>query len=346
MNKYWMIVLLLAACGQQEEQHKKKPDFPLPVEMATAKTAPFTQLLEAVGSLKAGEDIIVRPEIAGRISKIAFTEGQPVAAGALLVVLDQQISNAQRGQAAAALRLAEKTHGRTIKLKNTPAYTRERFDTTSAALDLARATYNLAAASQAKTEIRAPFAGVVGLRQVSVGAVVDMNDALTTLTSVNPLKADFTVPETAASQLKAGQTVRLTVDALPNQTFMGKVLALEPAVDTNARALSVRATVDNSAGLLRPGFFARLKIETTAAAPLVQVPESAIMLEGAKASVLVVAQDGTPTPREVVVKARQDGQVFVETGLKAGEQVVASGQMKIFPGTKVTDIKKMPSGKK
>jgi membrane fusion protein, multidrug efflux system len=304
------------------------------VEAVKTASAPMPQMITAVGSLRSDESITVRPEVAGRISVIGFQEGQRVAKGSTLVKLDPAINAAELQQARANLTLARSKFDRAVDLSKSNFISGQAKDEAENNLKVAEAAVQLAEAKLAKTEIKAPFSGIIGLRVVSVGDYVKEGADVVNLESIDPLKVDFRVPETYLKQVQVGQSLQVTLDAVPGKTFEGRVFALNPLVDASGRAIVIRAIVRNPDTSLRPGMFARVRLITRNDAEALVVPEQAIVPLGDEQYVFRIA-DGKAARVKVDVGQRRDGKVEVVRGLNAGDVVVTSGQLKIRDGSAV-----------
>ena len=305
------------------------------VEAAKVVTAPMPQTITAVGSLRSDESVTLRPESAGRINAITFQEGQRVAKGAPLVKLDPAIPEAEYAQAKANLTLAKAKFDRAVDLANRNYISGQAKDEAENTFKVAQATLQLAEAKLAKTEIKAPFAGIIGLRSVSVGDYVKEGADLVNLESIDPLKVDFRVPETYLRQVQPGQLLTLTLDALPGNTFNGKVVAVNPLVDAAGRSIVIRAQVGNQNTVLRPGMFARVRLITKEQAEAMVLPEQALVPQGTEQYVFKVL-DNKVARVKVETGQRRDGMVEVISGLKAGDLVVTAGQLKLRDGVSVT----------
>ena len=313
----------------------------MPVEAEVAKAEHVTQEIIAVGSLRSHESVVLSSEIAGRIAGIHFREGLPVAHGALLFELDDSVYRAELQQAKAGLALAQRNHERAKELfERKLISTRER-DEAAAKLDLDRATVALAEARLAKTRIRAPFEGVVGLRAVSPGDYITAGQALAPLEQISVLKVDFRLSEAALSRIKVGQTLNLEVDAWPGQIFPGRVYAIDPRLAEDTRSIGVRARVANDKLQLRPGLFARVRLTIAERDNAVLVPEQAIVPQGEKLFVYVI-EDGKAAMRPVQLGLRQSGRVEIVTGVAPGDVVITAGVQKIGPGAAVMPINLAP----
>ena len=270
---------------------------PTAVEVAEVEVGPVLDAVTVTGSLRSDEDAIISAEIAGRISGIHFEEGQPVEPGDLLFTLDDAIYRAE----------------------------------------LATAEANLARTRLDKTRITAPFGGVVGLRQVSVGEYVTPGQDLVNLEDIDPIKVDFPVPERYLSAVAVGQGIEVIVEAWPDRTFEGEVYAIDPQINAAGRSIAIRATIDNQERLLRPGLFAAVRLIIQQREEALLVPEQAVFAQGERQYVYVV-NDGTARLTEVRLGGRRVGQVEITSGLEAGDVVVTAGHMKLRDGGRVRRI--------
>lgn len=313
----------------------------MPVEAEVIKAQDVTQEIIAVGSLLSNESVVLKSEIAGRLARIRFNEGQPVAAGAPLFDLDDSVYRAESEQARAALTLSQRNHERAVELFGRKLISTRERDEAAAKLDVDKATVALAQAHLAKTHITAPFAGVVGLRAVSPGDYINPGQALAPLEQISTLKADFRLSEAALSAIQVGQTLALEVDAYPGQTFPGKVYAIDPRLAEETRSVGVRARVPNDKGKLRPGLFARVRLAIARHKDAIMVPEQAIVPQGDSQFVYVI-EGGKATMRPVTIGLRQNGRAEILTGVAAGDTVITAGVQKIGPGAPVMAINLAP----
>lgn len=300
----------------------------LPVETVTLAPRPLTGGVSTVGSLRADEQVVVRPEVAGRIARIHFTEGGTVRAGQPLFSLDASLARAALNEAAANLENSRRAAARAGQLVGERLIARADYDRARAALGVDQARVASARAALSKMTLTAPFSGQVGLREVSVGEVVNAGQALVTLVRLDPIEVDFSVPETQLSKLQRGQRIRVEVDAYPGDAFGGEVVAIDPVVDPNSRSTKLRARIANPDGRLRPGQFARLQLEVGGSGgEALLVPEQALMQDGQTRFVYTVV-DGKARRTEVQTGTRTPGFVQVTSGLKAGDVVITAGQAK------------------
>ena len=327
-----------AAFAQSPKDASKGPPPAMPVKAVAAKIAAAVDEAGAVGTLRADEAITIRPEIAGRVAEIRFNEGQAVARGSLLVKLDQAELAAVLASSAAQAQLDKQRLERSEDLFKKSFISQQ-------ALDESRSNYLRSLAKQredearlAKTEMRASFPGVAGLRQVSEGQYVAAGTDIARLEKIDALKLDFRVPEAYIGKLKAGQPVKVLVDAYPEKTFSGSVYAIEPGVDDQTRTILLRARVANSDLKLRPGMFARVQVQLGVREQAVWIPEAAIVPRGQDLYVFRIA-DGKAELVKVQTGTRKVGEVEIVKGLAAGDMVVTDGVQKIGPGSPVSLMK-------
>jgi membrane fusion protein (multidrug efflux system) len=304
---------------------------PIPVDIRPVTTGVVRQQIEAVGSLRSDESVVLRPEIAGRVSEILFDEGQPVKRGSPLLRLDAAIARAQVNQARASATLSRANFGRARELADRGAGTQRTLDEAQAKLSSDEAALALAQATLEKSTLTAPFDGIVGLRQVSVGDYVNPGQTIANVESVEQLKVDFRIPEIYAQLIAAGQPIRVRLDAFPGKTFDGSVYAIDPAIDPNGRAVILRARLPNADKKLRPGMFARVTLIVEERPNAVLIPETALMPMGRDVFAFRVI-DGRAVQTKLRTGLRRAGEVEVLEGLKAGDSIVAEGAQKLRDG--------------
>ncbi|PPA73689.1 efflux transporter periplasmic adaptor subunit [Achromobacter spanius] len=312
------------------------PAAPVRVEVASVKEIPFARGLSAVGSLRSDESVVLRPEVVGRIQAIEFKEGQPVARGQVLIRLDDSVPRAELAQARANLTLAQSHYRRAVELQGKGFVSQQARDESASTLKVQEAAVALAQARLDKMTISAPFAGIVGLRSVSVGDYVNQGQDLAPLEAIDPLKVDFRVPEMYLSKVGVGQQLTLRLDALPGQERQGQVYAVSPLVDAGGRSILLRATVANKDALLRPGMFARVQLLFNQDKALV-APEAALSPSGETQYVYRV-KDGRAEKREVTIGERREGRVEILTGVAVGDQLVVAGIQRVTDGGAVNVV--------
>jgi len=322
----------------------------VPVNMMKASATPVSSTVNAVGALIAEDSVVLRPEIDGRIDKLLFKEGQPVKKGAVLVVLDSAEPRARLAAAQADLKLAESRYRRSEELVAQNFISRQALDEARANLDILRARLRQEQVALDKTVIRAPFAALAGLRQVSPGAYVNKGDDIVRLDALGNLKLEVPVPEIYLPLVRIGLPLTLSIDALPGQTFSGKVHAIDPVVDPVSRNVRVRARIANPAGTLKPGMFARATADLGGKTSAILLPEQAIVPRP-DGSYVFLAVGGKADLRKVTLGKREPGRVEIVSGVAAGDTVILDGQIKLRPGVPVVTLeqaaqmmKKMQAG--
>jgi len=308
--------------------------FAIGVDVAQVAAIAFQDDVAAVGSLKSNESVVLRPEIAGRIAAIHLREGAPAGKGVVLVALDAATQAAELRQAEANLELSLANFKRTEDLYQKKFVSGRALDEAAANLKVLEAAVALARAKLQKTQIRAPFAGIVGIRNVSVGDYVKEGQELINIEDISSLKVDFRLPENHLGRLQTGQAVEIASDAVPGQVFQGIVDAIDPQLDTSGRAISLRARLPNPALKLRPGLFVRVRLAFGEARQGLAVPEAALVPAGGDNFVFKVV-DGKVQRVKVKTGQRRGASVEIIEGLAEGDQVVTAGQLKLRDGVPV-----------
>ncbi|MCW5634298.1 MAG: efflux RND transporter periplasmic adaptor subunit [Rubrivivax sp.] len=307
---------------------------PAPVEVARAEALTIVDDVQAVGSLKARQGVMLRPEVSGRIARLGFADGQAVRAGQLLVQLDDTLQRAQLEQSRAQARIARTNLQRSRELLGQGFVSQSAVDQNAAALQVAEAQVALAEAQLARMRVLAPFDGVAGLRVVDVGDYVKDGADIVKIEDLSALEVEFALPERYVARTRAGLPMELTLDAMPGQVFKGQVVALDSQVDANGRALTVRARVQNPGAVLRPGMFARPRVIFAVREGAVAVPEEALVPLGARQFLFKVVEgaEGRRTAQrlEARIGLRVPGKVEILEGLQPGEMVVTAGQARLM----------------
>ena len=330
--------LVSGALAQAPKDAPKGPPPAMPVKAAAARAAPATDEVSAVGTLRADEAVTIRPEIAGRVVEFRFSEGQAVARGTVLVKLDPSELAAVVASSRAQLSLEQQRVERSEDLRKKGFISQQGLDDQKTSLARAKAKLSEDEARLARTEMRASFAGVAGLRQVSEGQYVAAGTDIVRLEKIDQLKLDFRVPESYIGKLKAGQPLKVLLDAYPNQSFAGNVYAIEPGVDDQTRTILLRARVANPELKLRPGMFGRVQVQLGVREKAIWIPEAAIVPKGQDLTVYRVVEGKVDVVR-VQTGVRRVGEVEIVKGLNEGELVVTEGTQKVGPGSAVTVMK-------
>ena len=323
----------------------------IPVNMMKVAATPVSNTVNAVGALIAEDSVVLRPEIDGRIDRLLFSEGQPVKKGALLVTLDSADQRARVAAAQADLKLAESRYKRSEELVAQNFISKQALDEARANLDILHARLRQEQVALDKTMLRAPFAALVGLRQVSPGAYVSKGDDIVRLDALGNLKLEVPVPETYLTLVRIGLPITLTIDALPGQSFSGKVHAIDPVVDPVSRNVRVRARIANPKGQLKPGMFARAVADLGGKTHAILLPEQ-VIVPRPDGNYVFLAVNGKAELRKVVLGKREPGRVEIVSGVAVGDTVILDGQIKLRPGVPVVTLeqaaqmmKKMQAGK-
>jgi membrane fusion protein (multidrug efflux system) len=347
-------VLIAAGVGYWfGQQHVRQPaaaatanrgGAPTPVAAVTVEAIKVARLsmpqtITTVGSLRSDESVVLRPEVAGRISAIPFREGQPVTKGAVLIRLDPVVNDAEVQQARANMTLARSKYDRSVDLAKQNFISSQAKDEAENNLKVAEAALSLAEAHLAKTTIRAPFSGVIGLRVVSVGDYVKEGADMVNIESIDPLKVDFRVPETYFRQVQTGQALSISLDSFPGKLYQGRVIAVNPLLDAAGRSVVIRAQVGNTDARLRPGMFARVRLVTRDVQDAMAIPEQAIVAEGDEQYVFRVL-DGKAVRTKVETGQRRDAKVEIVKGLGIDDIVVDAGQIKLRDGSPVSILRR------
>ena len=305
-----------------------------PVELGKPEKLIWQKSVLAVGSLRSDESVMVRAEQSGRITALNFKEGQPVRLGQVLVQLDDSVARAELEQARANQKLGKAKFDRAVELKQRNFISGQAQDEAENAMRVADATVSLADAKLAKLTIKAPFSGTVGLRTASTGDYVKDGQDIVNLEKTDPIKVDFKVPEIFQSKIKPGQALSVVLDALPGQAFTGKVFAVNPQLDTNGRAVVLRAQMDNRSGALRPGMFARVRLTLADTGETVVVPEQSVAMQG-EDQVMFKVIDGRAMRTKVEIGQRRDGKVEIVEGVASGDTIVIAGWQRLRDGAAV-----------
>lgn len=366
---FWMLLISLLVFGGvfavkafmsagMNQFFDNMPQPPVAVSAYTAKAARWSDSVDAVGTLVAVNGTDVTTEAGGVVREIAFEAGQPVKAGTVLVRLNSanEAATLKAMEAAAKLAVVQRDRWRELGRDKLVSQAEVEQRATDAASSLATAEAQRAVIAQ-KT-IRAPFDGVLGIRQVNLGQYIGPGDPIVNLQSMDPIYIDFSLPEQRLGQVVEGATVNVSVDAIPGKQFEGRITAIEPQVDSGTRNFKVQATLSNPEGVLRPGTFARVSFPLGGERSVVVIPQTAVSFNPYGNAVYVISeapaakapqgdaaqgQDGKPAGPTLVVKQRfiktgatRGDLVAVTDGLKPGERVVTSGLLKLRNDAVVT----------
>jgi len=307
------------------------------VIVSEVRLAHFVDRVEALGTLRAVESVTLTVSVTETISAIHFDDGDRVEKDQVLVEMTSAEEHAQLEEARALKEEGYRQFQRVQALEAQGTAAKSLLDERRREWETARARLAAIESRLADRLIRAPFAGVVGLRDLSVGALVEPGDAVTTLDDDSVMKLDFEVPSTYLEALRPGLAIQATAHAFPGQVFSGEVRAVGSRVDPATRSVRVRALLPNPERILKPGLLMRVELLKNPREALV-IPEEALVPLGEKQSVLLVddARDNTVERREIRIGARRAGEVEVLAGLAAGERVISHGTLKVRPGQQVS----------
>ncbi len=330
------LLVLLSACSSDESAGPRKEGGPPAVVTAVSvMSKPWSDVIDAVGTAKARESVVIAAKQSERIAAVRFESGQRVDKGQVLVELDSGAARADLAEAQATLKDLEAQVERLQNLHGRQLIAQGQLDTAVAERNAAKARMQAAQERLNDRIIRAPFAGVLGLRQVSPGQYVNAGAAMVNLDDLDRMWVDFPVPENTLSKLKNGMQIILAVDAFPGREFNARVSGIDSRVDIATRAIMVRADIDNSEGLIRPGMLMRVALKQDASDALV-IPELAIQQVDSRTFVFIADADGKAIGRDVRVGGRRDGEVVILEGLQAGDSVIVEGTSKLRDGQKIS----------
>ena len=359
--KKWMAIMLLIAIAlfgsvigfnlfkqkmiAKYMANRPEPDFP--VTAMVTKAQDWIPTIEAIGFIEPNQGVTLSTELAGTIDAITFESGKPVKADQLLLSLDSSVEKANLRASQAKLPAAKAKFDRFQNLYKTSSISKEQLDEAEAAYRSLEADIESLKATIARREVRAPFSGVVGLRNVFLGQYLQPGTDIVRLEDTSVMRLRFTVPQTDISKIKLGQIIKINVDAYPQTQFDGHITAIEPAVNYQSGLIQVQADIPNNDGQLRSGMFARASIILPTVQNQIVVPQSAISftLYGQNVYVLKESEETdkegkkvmVKRAKQVVVKAgeRRGNDVHVLSGIQAGDEIVLSGQVRLSNDTRV-----------
>jgi len=310
------------------------PSRPPAVEVARVELTRLTDDAQAVGSLRSRQSVVLRPEVSGRVTQLNFRDGDRVRRGQLLVQLDDQLPLAQLQQAQAELSIAQANHKRNQELVAQGFISQRSVDESAANLQVSQAKLSLARATAARLRIVAPFDGIAGIRNISVGDYLKDGADIVNVEDMDAIFVDFRLPERFQTKVQRGQTAYVDLDALPGRKYAAVVQAIDPLVDANGRSVGIRACIDNRHLQLRPGMFARITAVFGERDSARVIPEEAIVPQAGRQFVIRLVdgpdQDTRIAQRvEVKVGIRRPGRVEILEGLQPGDLVVTAGQQRV-----------------
>lgn len=334
--------LLIAACGRSEEPERGRDargggQRTTGVVLVAAESTSWGDVVPATGTAAANESVTLTANGTERVTRVAFDDGDEVAADQVLVELARSEENAGIAEAQATVAEAERQVRRLEPLAERGIVPRAELETQRGARDAARARVASARARLGDRVIRAPFAGVLGLRRISTGVVLGPGDPIVTLDDVSSIKLDLAIPERDLGRVRAGEKVVATASAFPGERFSGQITAVDSRIESASRTATVRVRIENPKGRIRPGML--LSVELVAEArDAVVVPEIAVQARGSTQYVMVAGPGGVASERTVEVGSRRGGMVEIAKGLEAGERIVTDGLVKLRDGARIEEV--------
>jgi len=328
-----LVVYRIMASKEKPPAGKGSASGPMHVQGYVAEPKDFSNTLSLTGTIEADEQVTIQSEISGLVRKIYFKEGSLVSKGQLLLKIDDSELRAQLAQAKTKQQLAAENEERARLLLEKEAVSREEYDVTLADLKSAQAQLQLIEAQLAKTSIRAPFSGRIGLRSISEGSYLSPQTVITRLVKADPVKITCAVPGKYASQISVNTQIQFTVPGV-EKSFSAQIYAVEPGIETATRTLQLRARAANPDNLLLPGSFAAVKLPLAVIRDAILIPSQAVVpvQEGKK---VFTADNGKA--REIMIETaeRTESDVLVTKGLNAGDTILTTGVMALKNGIPV-----------
>lgn len=307
------------------------------VEGYIVKTMTVTDKAELPGSLIPNEETEIHPEISGRLVYLNLNEGKVVGKGTLLARIFDGDLQAQLKKLQVQLAVAEQTVSRMGELRKIDGVSQQEYDLSALQVNTIKADMEIVRTNISRTEIRAPFSGTLGLKNISAGAYISPATTLTTIRQNSQLKLDFTLPEKFTNSFTIGQSVNFTTEGNP-KTYTAKVIAAESGVAENTRSLNIRAVVTNNDGKLLPGTFAKVATNFNTDPNGLMVPSQSILPQ-ARGKKVIIYRGGTASFVDVVTGLRDSALVQIISGVKEGDTVITTGLMSLKPDAKVSITK-------
>ena len=337
-----IVGIVFYSSGKSENQSTRSSAYP-PVKVALAyvERSIVPRTFSGVGELEAIRQVQVAAESGGRVIRIAFDSGQTVEEGQLLVQLNDAVEQAELARLQAKLRNVESIHARAHQLAPRKIVSQEYLDNAIAERDMTRSEIAKTQALIAQKAIHAPFSGMIGIRRVHEGQYLTVADPIANLIDADTLRSNFSLDERTSPELSIGQLVEVQVDAYPGHSFPARVTAIDPLIG-KSRTIQVQATLTNPDGMLKAGMYTNIQVSRQDNSPVLTVPETAVTYTAYGDTVFIIqpGDEQTLITRRVAVKVGQrlDGRVEIETGLREGERVITSGQLKLSDGMTVEAV--------
>ncbi len=333
-----LVLIFLLSCSNSTKQNfsstgRDRREMPISVDAFVVKPVSISEKIDVPGTLIANEATDIHPEISGRVVQLNVAEGRSVQKGTLLAKIYDGDLQAQLKKLQVQLEIAKTNEERSAQLLKIQGISKSDYDASALNVSNINADIDITKADITKTEIRAPFSGKLGLKNISPGAFVTPSTVLASIQEVNVLKLDFTVPEKYSSQMNIGREVSFTVEGSDN-TYKAKIIATESSVTQDTRTLTVRAVVQNKDASLVPGSFAKVMLRFEPDSNALMIPSQAIIPQ-ARGKKVVIYQDSLAKFVDVTTGIRDSARVQVLTGLKAGDTVIITGILSVRPEEKV-----------
>jgi membrane fusion protein (multidrug efflux system) len=330
-----ILTLIFYGCGNGDEKKggEKKGDMELSVEGMVATEEFFENSILSTGTVMANDEVELRSEISGKITRIFFQEGAAVSSGQLLVKLNDNELQAQLKKLEFEKKLLEEKESRQKQLLKINAISQEEYDASLNGLNVSKANHSMLLAQIEKTEIRAPFSGTIGLKHVSEGAAISTNTLIASLQDAMPVKIDFSIPEKYNSSIKIGSKIAFTIEG-SEEKLQATVYAREPKIDPTSRTLRVRALYPNANRNVLPGSFANVRIPLGQSEKVILVPTQALIPDISGAKVYIV-KDGKALSKQVTTGLRTEKDIQILSGIGKGDTVLTTGILQLKPGVSV-----------
>ncbi len=336
-----IVVLIILAIPKFKSSESKPggqgpgaPGGSLPVKAHITKYQTLDNKVLTTGTVLANEEVDLKSEVPGKITKILFKEGSFVKAGDLLVKINDADLQAQLQSAKSRMELQKDTEYRQKQLLEKEAISQEDYDMTANQLQVNQAEVELIKAQIDKTEIRAPFSGIIGLKNVSEGSFVTNSMIIASLQNINPIKIDFSIPERYSTMVNVGDEINFSITGNDKQ-YVGKVYAIEPKIDPVTRTLQLRALCSNTGREILPGSFANIQLVLKKIEDAIMIPSEALIPD-IKGQKVFIYRSGKAAPQQVGTGIRNDVDVQLTSGITEGDTIITSGMLQLRPGAPVT----------
>lgn len=333
-----LLTIVITNCSDQSSGEGQFSMPPMPVEVAEVKMQVVSEKFEAVGTIEAIEEITVVSEINAAVVDLPFIEGSQISKGELIAQLDDSQIAAEVLSAEALHAQSLATYNRVKKVVEQNAGTPQDLDDALASLKVAEANLKLAQARLDKTRIVAPFNGMIGSRRVSVGSFLRTGDAITELANLNEIRINFSAPERFLAELKRGSEVIVFSPVYPGHEVKGRIIAIEPIIDSDTRTARIVAKVQNPGQKFRPGMSANVSVILSQRPEALTIPTEAVFANGNQSFVYIVNADSTVAPAPVTLGLQLSDIVEISSGLQQGMKIITAGHQKLFPGAKVLPV--------